>query len=399
MKKERIKRDNEEKSKLLRVVVRVKYTLPRAGALMQSAIAARKARQQNLPDPNTSTKRRRSHHSKARKRSRSEKKHDSGTSLTSQKEVVLLGRSDDDSGMSIDLDQEDVTLPQPEQSKAWSPSRLVFYSSDGASDANETPPRFPSYNNRPTNEEPEILSTYQPSPDQNMFQLSSDEGSSLGLNGPAIVLVLFPSATMSLVGTYRLRVLRGSVSLLGTIVQPSQVVHQVFAPYSSPIPVILGLEARGESSKSLSCIPARILSTANEGDVVIVLQELKTGVDGLGCVVRTFEGVFDDAHPKGIPALPLQGVNFVSCSFLENSFLFYKGPPDLPSRTRSADLPVITILGSRSLQVTIFFGNRDSRPFQTASPSGKRAEKFGEEHICAYTCQQANFPVRDLQLQ
>lgn len=300
---------------------------------MLSAIAARKARQQNLPDPKTSTKRRQSHHAKARKRSRPEKKHASGTDLPGASNP-LTTHSDDDSGMSIDLDQEGVTLPQlehslepaqPEQRKAWSPSRLVFDSSEDASDANETPlselPQFPSYNNHLTNEEPEILSTYRPTPDQNIFQLSLDEGSSLGLSGPAVALVLFPSATASFVGTYRLRVLHGSVSLLGTIVRPSQVVHQVYAPYSSPIPVIQALAARGESSKSLSDIPARILSTIDEGDVVIVLQELQTGVDGLGRVVRTFEGVFDDAHPKG-PVIPLQGVHFVSHSFLEYACFF-----------------------------------------------------------------------------
>jgi polynucleotide 5'-hydroxyl-kinase GRC3/NOL9 len=301
---------------------------------MLSAVAARKARQQNLPNPKTSAKRRRPHHANTRKRSRSEKNnHDSGT-LTSQKDVVLLSRSDDDSGMSIDLDQEDATLPlrdhslepvQPEHRKAWSPSRLVF-DSDGASDANETSlpglPQFPSYSNHPTNDEQEVLSTYQPAPDRNMFQLSLDEGSSLGLSGPAVALVLFPSATVSFVGTYRFRVVHGSVSLLGATVRPSQVVHQVFAPSSSPVSVIQALAAHRESSKSLSDIPARILSTIDEGDVVIVLQELKTGVDGLGRVVRTFESVFDDVLPKGIPAIPLHGVYFVSHSFFQDTCLF-----------------------------------------------------------------------------
>ncbi|KAH9039014.1 hypothetical protein EDB84DRAFT_1587764 [Lactarius hengduanensis] len=256
---------------------------------MLSAIAARKARQQNLKNP---TKRRQSHHTKPRKKSRSENKHDSGTAL-----------SDDD---SIDLYQEDLAPyqpAQPEQRKAWSPSRLVFHSSDDASDANETPlaelPRFPSSNNHLTNEEPELLSTYRPAPDQNMFRLSEDEGLSLGLTGPAVALVLFPSATVSFVGTYRLRVLRGSISLLGTTIRPSQVVHQFQA-----------LAARGESSKSPSDIPARILSYVDEGDIVIVLQELHSGVDGLGRIVRTFEGVFDDVHPKGIPVIPLRGAHF-----------------------------------------------------------------------------------------
>ncbi|KAN0140099.1 hypothetical protein V8E53_001995 [Lactarius tabidus] len=291
---------------------------------MLSAVAARKARQPTLPNPKTSAKRRQSHHAKARKRSRSENNATQQRALTPQKDVVLLDRSDDDSGMSVDLDQENVAPSQPEQSldpvqpehrRAWSPSRLAF-DSDGASDANETPfsgrPQFPSYSNHPMNEEHDIPFTYQPSSDRNMFQLSLDEGSSLGLGGPAVALVLFPSATVSLVGTYRLRVLHGSVSLLGAIVRPSQIVHQVFAPSSSPIPIVQALAARGESSKSLSDVPARILSTIGDGDVVIVLQDLQTGVEGLGRVVRTFEGVFDDAHSKGILVGPLQGVHFTS---------------------------------------------------------------------------------------
>ena len=259
---------------------------------MLSAVAARNA------------KRSQSHHAKARKRSKK---------VSSPKDV---DRSDDYSSMSID-----VTPSQPEQRRAYSPSRLAI-DSDGASDANRTRSQFPSYSNHPTNEDHNILSTYLPSPDRNMFHLSLDEGSSLGLSGPAVALVLFPSATVALVGTYRLRVLHGSVSLLGAIVRPSQVVHQVFAPSSSPIPVVQALAAGGESSKSLSGIPARILSTITDGNAVIVLQDLQTGVEGLGRVVRTFDGVFHDAQSKGVPVGPLQGVHFVSHSFLETAFFF-----------------------------------------------------------------------------
>ncbi|KAH9049574.1 hypothetical protein EDB87DRAFT_1671127 [Lactarius vividus] len=239
---------------------------------MLSAIAARKARQQIHK---SSTKRRQSHHTKPRKRSRSENKHDSGTALTSY--------SDDD------LDQEDIAPPQPaqpEQRKAWSPSRLVFDSSDDGSDPNETPlpelPRFPS--------------SITISQVKNL-----NEGSSLGLTRPAVALVLFPSATVSFVGTYRLRVLRGSVSLLGTIVRPSQVGHQVVAPYSSPIPVIQALVAPESLQSHYLISPLAFLAASTKGTSWMVLQELQSGVDGLGRIVRTFEGVFDDVHPKGIP--------------------------------------------------------------------------------------------------
>lgn len=252
----------------------LRFRVPFLPLIMLSAVAARKKRSQSHPP-------------KQRKR---------------PKKAKDVDRSDDDSAMSID-----VTPEQPDQRRAWSPSRLAI-----DSDANE----IPSYSNRPTNEEHDILSTYQPSPDRNMFQLSLDEASFLGLSGPAVALVLFPSETVSLVGTYRLRVLHGSVSLLGAIIRPSQVFHQVFAPSSSPIPVIQAIAAGGESSKSLFDIPARIRSAIAVGNVVIVLQDLQTGVEGLGRVVRTFDGVFHDAQSKGTLVGPLQGVHFVSHAFL-----------------------------------------------------------------------------------
>jgi polynucleotide 5'-hydroxyl-kinase GRC3/NOL9 len=124
-------------------------------------------------------------------------------------------------------------------------------------------------------------------------------------------MVLSPSATVSFVGAYRLRVLRGSVSLLGTVIQPSRVLHRVFAPRSSPIPVIEALVAQGESSNSLYDIPAQITNTVDNGDVIIVLQELRTGIEGLGRVMRTFEGVFYQADPEGAPDIPLGGVQLV----------------------------------------------------------------------------------------
>jgi polynucleotide 5'-hydroxyl-kinase GRC3/NOL9 len=152
------------------------------------------------------------------------------------------------------------------ESVRHSPSRPAVPladSSDYASDASESEQPatdlsqlFP-YNRSLHIEEPQILSTYQPIHGQNLFQLSSDEGSALGLSGPAITLVLSPSATVAFVGAYRLRILRGSISLLGTIISPSRVLHRVFAPRSSPIPMIEALAAHGESSKS-HCIDRKM---------------------------------------------------------------------------------------------------------------------------------------------
>ena len=306
---------------------------------MLSAIAARKARlslqHQNIPSPSLSTKSstKRRHHTaaanpsskkakKATAKSHSEQKNDITTTVS----TVSLDYSDDDSNMSITLDQQEpspVLHERPLGPSPYSPSRPVVPladSSDYASDASESEQlntdlsQFLPYNRAPI-EEPQILSTYRPIHGQNLFQLSLDEGSALGLSGHAITLILSPSATLSFVGTYRLRILRGFISLLGTIIPPSQVLHHVFAPRSSPIPVIEALAAHGESSKSLYDIPTRITSIIDEGDVIIVLQELRTGIEGLGRVMRTFEGVFHQADPERTSDIPLGGVHFV-CSFI-----------------------------------------------------------------------------------
>lgn len=305
---------------------------------MLSAIAARKVRlqHQNNPSssssPKSSTKRRHTHSAgvnpsakksrKATSKSHSEPKNDVTTTLSNAESTVSLDCSNDDSDMSITPDQQLPKRPLEHSLRertTYSPSRPVVPladSSDYASDASESEQPvtdllqlFP-YNRPLPIEEPQILSTYQPIHGQNLFQLSSDEGSALGLSGPAITLVLSPSATVSFVGAYRLRILRGSISLLGTIIPPSRVLHHVFAPRSSPIPVIEALAARGESSKSLHDIPTRIASVVDEGDVIIVLQELRTGIEGLGRVMRTFEGVFHQDR-EGTSDIPLGGVHFV----------------------------------------------------------------------------------------
>ena len=331
---------------------------------MLSAIAARKARLHLTPEdsskkrksspktPQIQEKRPRSHpsfNSSAKRTRKKSPKHDVTTAVTTSSDAFTSKEEDaippdssdddDDSNMSIILDGRDTTLiPQGrptkstrrEHTKAWSPSRPILDSSDEASDVSEQPLSDPSqffHHIRPLpNEELEILSTYRPVHEQNMFRLSIEEGSALGLSGPAVILVLSPSVTVSFVGTYRLRVLRGSISLMGTIIQSSHVLHHVFAPRSSPIPMIKAYMTHGESSKSLSDIPARINSTIAEADVLIVLQELRTGIEGLGRVVRTFEGVFDQVYLEGTPDLPLEGVHLVGHSLSEDACLTHKTP-------------------------------------------------------------------------
>lgn len=311
-------------------------------SLMLSAIAARNARLELTPkkrksSPNTQQKRPRSRprfNPSAKGTRKNTPKHDVATSVTTSSEAFTRDEDavppnssdDDDSNMSITLDDQETTEPtRRERTKAWSPSRPILDSSDEVEDVSESeqplsdPSQFLHHVRPLPNEELDVLSTYQPVHGQNMFRLSIEEGSALGLSGPAVILALSPSATVSFVGTYRLRVLRGSISLLGTIIRSSRVLHYVFAPRSSPIPVIKAHMAHGESSKLLSDIPAQIISTIAEDDVLIVLQELRTGIEGLGRVVRTFEGVFDQVNPEGAPDVPLEGVHLVGHSLSEDA--------------------------------------------------------------------------------
>jgi polynucleotide 5'-hydroxyl-kinase GRC3/NOL9 len=351
---------------------------------MLSAIAARKARlqHQNIsslsPSPRPSTKRRHTHTTgpnpsakrarKATSKSHSEQKNNITTTVSKD--------SDDD---SITLDQQEPTPvlherplePSLRERTTYSPSRPAVPladSSDYASDASESEQPvtdlsqlFP--HNRPLPiEEPQILSTYRPIHGQNLFRLSLDEGSALGLSGPAIILVLSPSATVSFVGAYRLRVLRGSISLLGTIIPPSRVLHRVFAPRSSPIPVIEALAAHGESSKSLCDTSTRITSVIDEGDVIIVLQELRTGIEGLGRVMHAFEGVFYQADFEGASDIPLGGVHFVCFLVLRGRLLRSRRIPGIPSRPWYACLSGTTILGGYILCGAISLCRRGSGP-------------------------------------
>ncbi|KAI0269364.1 hypothetical protein BC834DRAFT_866034 [Gloeopeniophorella convolvens] len=271
---------------------------------------------------------------KSTSRSRSEKKNglqskvpapDAPNPFVSQEDVIFLDESGGDSDASMDSGQEGAPLrstsrpAEPVQRgrrKAWSPSRPVVDSSDEDSGDEEPAVDLSQliFQNRPPAEEPEIISTYRPIPDQNLFRLSSAEGSHLGLTEGAVALILPPPTTVSFVGTYKLRVLHGSVSILGATLRPSDSLHHVFAPRSSPIPVIQALASRGESSRSAgSDVPPRIQNNLNESDVVIVLQELRTGVEGLGRIVRTFEGVFEGAKSdRNSFDMPLEGVHLIT---------------------------------------------------------------------------------------
>lgn len=164
-----------------------------------------------------------------------------------------------------------------------------------------------------------VLSTFRSVPDENTFPLSCSEYEALGISGErAVILVLSPCETLALLGAYSFIVLRGSVTINGVTLHPSKISHRVFAPRSTPIPILEAVAKRGESSThpSLATFPARVAESVGQHDSVVILQELETGVEGLGRVVRTFESSFKctrkEEDEEGSD-LGLAGVRLVCC--------------------------------------------------------------------------------------
>ncbi|KZV73603.1 hypothetical protein PENSPDRAFT_602671 [Peniophora sp. CONT] len=232
-------------------------------------------------------------------------------------EPVHADASDDDAVISVDEDEEDEregmlvgpnTDPLPSSTKrAYSPSRPVEEdSSDDDVPAPSAPLRLKSVQRQPA---PVTVSTFEPSLDQNMFVLTADERSILALGDEnAIVLLLSAQETFSFIGTSRLHVLRGSVVMHGTTLRASNISHPVFAPRSSPVPSLQAITTPDGSSEQASvALPSRIKRLSKGAAAIVALREMFTGVEGLGHVVRTFDGVFRPSLDDSVLELPLVG--------------------------------------------------------------------------------------------
>ena len=165
------------------------------------------------------------------------------------------------------------------------------------------------------------LSTYVPLAGTNFFPLSPGELDQTAVPTTAqeyhaCVVLLSPSETLALLGTYKLRVLRGLVSLSGVTLQPSTTPHHVFAPRCAAIPVIEALHKEVDGEDEQFAFPERIQAAFDRRYVAVLLEELHTGVEGLGKVCRTFEDTFSIYKPRDrdpMSQLGLRGVHIVSC--------------------------------------------------------------------------------------
>ena len=185
--------------------------------------------------------------------------------------------------------------PPPTSTREWSPSRP----NDSEDLALQTKPECPA-----------TISNFTPVISQNIFLLTHDNISSLGFQGEsAVLLTINPDESLALLGVYRVAVLQGAISLCGVTLRPSLTQHRVFAPRSSPIPVISWASMQRDELLS-TCLPLPSNVHTNPDTAVILIQPENTGVHNLGRVCRVFEHVFQPPRDTttvdiGVPAVHL----------------------------------------------------------------------------------------------
>lgn len=212
------------------------------------------------------------------------------------------------------------------QRRAWSPSAPLPDSSDDAAnedslDADDLDlPNVPFISeSSAAKASPAVrLSTFKPMANQNTFHLSLEEVTNLGISsvtsGKATCISMSIGERLTLLGTYDLTVLRGSIILCGLPLFASPRSHRVFAPRSSPLPVIECSMSASLEWVKLANIPKNLLEGCRGEGATILLQESKTGVEGLEKICRTFDGVFTSLEWQGGPdadSLNLPGVQIV----------------------------------------------------------------------------------------
>ncbi|KAG1838633.1 Pre-mRNA cleavage complex II protein Clp1-domain-containing protein [Suillus subalutaceus] len=166
---------------------------------------------------------------------------------------------------------------------------------------------------QPSRSEPSQLSTFRPTRDLNVYELSADEANATGLQSETSVLSIDREETLALLGTYALTVLKGSVSILGVTLSASKVAHHVFVPRSAPIPILRCASSDVHADLNIYSLPPRIRH--NHGGAVVAIQSLDTGVEGLGRICRVFDGVFEPSRwQRSSAELIRPGVSLVTHS-------------------------------------------------------------------------------------
>ncbi|KAF7790792.1 hypothetical protein EIP86_001749 [Pleurotus ostreatoroseus] len=265
-----------------------------------------------------------------------------------QEDVIVI--EDDEDEDEETSEEEEGISPSVPTKRAWSPSEPLRDSSDeedgeGLEDSPfETEEPMITETAAPVQNTPPVLSTYRPIPDQNLFDLEEDETKNLSIpsSHPAKLICLAPSDRLALIGTYTLLVLHGSVALSGVTLASSKVAHRVYAPRSAPLPVVECLPVTNRPPEKLAeDLPPRLQNLAPNFAALIVLQELHTGVEGLGRVCRTFDGVFGLSRwqkNQGLVDLGLQTAHYAK--FVTHESQEFVLPPSWSSAISSVSPPL-----------------------------------------------------------
>lgn len=230
--------------------------------------------------------------------------------LEREEDIIVLD-SDEQDTSEDEFESPNLPSKVSKGKRAWSPS-LPLNDSSNEEDGEDVVRAVPA-------PEPAILSTFVSIPGENLFFLTPEESTSLGLSlyedESASVISLAPTQTISFLGTYTFVVLRGSVSISGVNLTASPMRHRVFAPRSSPIPVLAHLSGDSSGShRKKANLSDRLHFLLNQERAIIVLQELRTGVEGLGRICRTFDGFFEPSRWQKSdlqPQFPLRGTHMV----------------------------------------------------------------------------------------
>lgn len=213
-----------------------------------------------------------------------------------QEDVIIMDSgesSDEDMSMLEDSDKEDSQSPG---GRAWSLNQdssddSMEMNAEGAAKLDISSFFNKSHQPQEDLDENSLLSTFEPSPDENIFFLTAEEQSTFNLSDRATIIALNPHDSLCLLGTCKLTILHGSITLCGITLLPSSTKHPIYAPRSSPLPIIRPSSKTASTLKPETLSP-RLLKILGF-KAVIILQELRTNIQDLGRICRSFEGVFE----------------------------------------------------------------------------------------------------------
>lgn len=215
--------------------------------------------------------------------------------------------TDDDVSLS---DQELLSQPHVRPRRAWSPSQPLLDSSD-----EELESEVSDIQTTNTSIAAPTTAPFSAEIDTNTFRLTPKECFALiSLEEPAAAMILPAHSNVTFTGVYQLTVLQGAVMVMGVTLVSSNVSHPVFSPKISPLPRVESLGNTGPASPLINRVPDRLRPWIPNDHAVVLICAHPTGIEGLGHIMRVFEGMFqpfrlsDSTVDLGIPGVRIHTV-------------------------------------------------------------------------------------------